>query len=138
MSTIDISGQQPVLVADHGRSAADAYLGQLPERDLFLAVGDRDQDPAKCAQVAAEVTHVADIDRVAFAALDGGGHVFAADGALHHLLCLVNAQAVAGQLLPVPVDVEEISAAGTFGKDVAGPLDRLQERLRPGRRYPRW
>ncbi len=106
---------------------------ELGKRDLSLPAGYRHQDPAQRAQVGPEIAHVADIHRVALAALDRGGHIFAADGLGHRILGLVHAQPVAGQFVPVPLEVEKIAARRALRKDAARALDRRQHRfdLRP-------
>ena len=98
----------------------------------FWPPGHRDQHPPQGPQIASEIALIADIHRIPFPAFHRGGHVFPADGPLNHALGLFHAQAVPGQGLPVPFEIQKVAAAGAFGKDAAGPLDRGQDRLDPG------
>ncbi len=90
------------------------------------------QHAAELGQVLAELAGIADVDRVAFSALDRGGNDLAPHGGLDHHLGLLDRQAVAGEVLPLEREVQEITAGSPFGKDAAraghGAEDRLQAR----------
>jgi hypothetical protein len=77
----------------------------------------------------AVVAQVAHVHRVALSAFHGGGHVLPADGVHHHHLRVVHAQAVAGKLVAAQVEVEEVAAGHTLGKDAARARHRGQHVL---------
>ena len=78
---VHVAGEHPVFVAEHGRAGDELDVGQFGQRDL--RAGHRGhQHAAELGQVFAEVAGVADVDRVALAALDRRGDDFAAHGRL--------------------------------------------------------
>ena len=65
---VHVAGEHSVLVAEHGRAGDELDVGQFRQRDL--RAGHRGhQHAAELRQVFAEVAGVADVDRVALAAL---------------------------------------------------------------------
>jgi hypothetical protein len=99
---------------------------------IRTVAGNGDQHPPQGPQVAPEVALVPHVHRVALPAFHRGRHVVAADGILHHGLGLLHAEAVAGQLLPVPVHIQKIAAGGPLSEHGPGPLDGRQKGFDPG------
>src|SRR5581483_8420720 len=66
----DVADEAPALVADRRRRGRERDLGELAERHLD-AVGSGDEHVAERVEIAPPVAAVADVDRVALAALDG-------------------------------------------------------------------
>src|SRR5207245_2071698 len=62
---------------------------------------------------------VADVDRIALAALDGSAGVIAADGVHNDHLRVIHAQAVARELVALEVEIQEVAAAHALGEYVA-------------------
>ena len=116
---VDVAGQEAVLVADHRRPADQLDVGELGQRHLRPR-GGLHQDPSQTVQVVAELARVAHVDRVALAALDGGGHVLAADGRHDHRLHVVDGEPVAGELVAPGLEVDEVAAGHALGEDAAG------------------
>ena len=93
----------------------DFDLGQLAERNLRAGRRGHD-DFAQGAEVLAEIAVVAQVDRVAFQALDGGGQRHAAQGHLEHVLHVADGQAVAGDGVAVDVEFDVVAAHDALGK----------------------
>ena len=107
----DVGRQQRVLGADARRAARDHHLGHLPQRH-HRAAHDRHQHLAlDLLGVGAQLARVAHRHAEALAALDGGGHHFAAERGANHIQQLAHRQAITRQLLAVGLDVE-IAATG--------------------------
>src|SRR5450755_3840274 len=76
---VHVAVQHAVLVSQHGGAAHNFDVGQLGERYLGPAVHGWHQDAAQIAGIAAVIPQVAYVDGIAFAALNSGGDVLAAD-----------------------------------------------------------
>ena len=74
-----------ILGLDGGRPLADAELDELSERNI-CAARCRHEHPLQGRQVVAKFAAVADVDGVAFQALDGLGDVLAPDGSFDDVL----------------------------------------------------
>ena len=123
---VDVACREPVVVADHPGSAADRDFGKLVECDLPLIGTHRNQDPAHRVDIGAVIGIVANVDREALAALDRRGDVLAAHRRGEDILRLTHADAVAGEFLAIPVDIEEVAAGGALGVDAARAADGLE------------
>jgi hypothetical protein len=130
---IDVAGEQAVLVAEHARTGDALDLGEAAEGDLQPSVAGGHEHAPHRLGVRPEVGQVAHADRVTFAALDRLGGELPPDRRRHHLLRLGDGEAVLGQLVAPPADVEEIASERALGEDPAGPLDRPQDGLGLGR-----
>ncbi len=126
---VDVAGQQAVLVADHGRALDQLDLGDLGHGDLALAARQGQEHAPERVEVLAKVAGVAHVHAVALAALDGGGLVVAAHRGHHHHVGVVDGQAVAGQLVAVEHEVEEVAAGHALGEHAAGLRQLLNRRL---------
>src|ERR1019366_1539058 len=126
---VHVTVQHAVLVAQHRGTTHNLDLGQLRERYLGLAVHGRHQDAPQFVWIAAVIPHVAHVDGIALAALDGSGDVLPANGAHDYVLSVVNAQAVARQLVAIPLEIEEVTATGTLREDTSRALYLWQQSL---------
>ena len=107
--------------AEHRGPAHELHVGHLAYRHLHSAIHRRDDDAAEAIDVAAVVAEVADVDGVALASLDRGRHGVAADRRHDDHLGIVDREAVAGEFVTLPLEVDEVAAGGPFGERTAVP-----------------
>ena len=126
---VDVAGQEPVLVADHGRALGELHLRDLLHRDLAAARQRQEHAPQR-RQIVAVVAGVADVDAVALAPLDGRALLVAADRRHHHRVGGVDGETIPGELIALQHEVEEVAARHALGVGAAGPRHLLKRRLR--------
>jgi len=115
----DVRDEEVVFALDFLRTADVFDTGQLCQGDL-LAARPGHEDSLHGLDAVASLTGVADTDGVAFAAFDGGGGADAAQGDLDDILHIADADAVAGDLLAVDVDLQVRLADDAIGYDRIG------------------
>src|SRR4030067_353751 len=99
------------------------------EGNLPLPAGRGDQDTVYGSDVRPEVAQVPDVDRVPLPPFEDRGDRVPPDGVLHPPLGLVDGEAIPGQGLPVPFDVEEEAVPGALREDASRTLYRREDRL---------
>src|SRR5713101_5689760 len=75
---VNVAGERPILIANHGWPTGERNLGHLCDRNL-RASRSSNQDPSQLLDVIAKIAVVADIDWISLAAFDVFGDHFAAD-----------------------------------------------------------
>src|SRR5258708_474579 len=119
---IDVAGDLPVLVADHRRTLAQVDARDFAERNL-RASRRHQQDSTKRVQVAAIVREIADVDRIALAAFDGGRDIFAAHARADRALNVADSQAVPRGDCAVHVHVDVEPLRHTLGENPSRTRD---------------
>ena len=122
---VDVAGEPAVLVADHRGPFEEPDVGELRERDLRPR-HRRNERAGELVGVVAELPRVADVDRVALAPLDRRRDVLAADRRHDDFLDFPDRQAVAGDLPPLQVEVDEVAAGDALAVDAARSRDVLR------------
>ncbi|MEA3221166.1 MAG: hypothetical protein OZX49_02285 [Immundisolibacter sp.] len=117
-----------VLAPEHGRSVADVDVSDHPQGDLAAGRGDEGQF-AQALHGAPPGARVAQVDRVARAAVDDLADGLAADQAGHHRLHVGDVQTVAGSGGTVDVDVHIAPAGEALGQRGAHARHRLGDAL---------
>src|ERR1019366_6213383 len=117
-----------VLITDHRRTLHQLDRGELTERNLSAA-HRRHQRAGKVVDVIAQLTRVADVDRIALPSFDRRRDVIAADGGHDHFLHFADRQSMPRDLLAFEVEIDEVATCHTLTEDAAGSGDLLQDAL---------
>ena len=107
-----------------------ADVRDLRKRDL-RSRRRRHQDLAQPFDVVAQFAGITDIDGITGAAFDRGGDVLSADGRHDDVLRIRDGQAVARQLVPAQVKIDEIASGHPLGEHRAGARHIPQQRFEP-------
>ena len=125
---VDISTEPAIFIADHAGAGLERDVRNLPQWDL--GPGRRvDQHSLQRVDVAAEVTQVADIDRVPFAALDRSGYRLTANRRHQNVIGIIYGQSIPCQLIAFEVEVQKISACRPLSKHAGCTGDVFQRHL---------
>src|SRR5437867_5818497 len=123
---VDVSGEFAILVTDHGWSLRQTDRGELAERNLGTT-HRRHQHSRQLVRLVAQFSRIANVDRVALPALDGGGNVLAADRRHDYTLDVVDGQAVARDFRTIQIKVDEVTSRNAFAIDAARSRNPLND-----------
>ena len=114
---IHVAREHSVLIANHGRARHFADVCHLRQRYLSSAIGRGNQHAFQRIHIRAEIALITDIDRIPLAPVDHGCDIVAAERIFDSRLSLLHGEAVAGQLLALPLHIEKKTTARAFSKD---------------------
>ena len=86
---VDVAGELAVLVANHRRAFDDPQCGELSKRNLRAIRRGYEYTP-ELVDLIAQLTRIANVDRISLAAFDRGGDVLAADRRHDRLLHVID------------------------------------------------
>src|SRR5437763_768809 len=78
-----------------------------------------DEDSLERVEVFTKITRIPDINRVAFAAFDGGRDRFAPDGGFNNIVYIAHGETVTSGFDALDVEIEKIAASGALGENAA-------------------
>ncbi len=122
---VNVSREQPVLIADHSRPVGDTDLRQVAQGQLALAAG-RHRDAAERRKIAAKIAQVADVYLIALRPEHDRADIVPADRVFDHSLRVFDADAIARQLFAVPFQIQKVAFGRALRQDGARALGRLQ------------
>ena len=125
---VDVAGELAVLVANHRWAFDDPQCGELPERNLRAIRRGYEYTP-ELVDLIAQLTRIANVDRISLAAFDRGGDVLAADRGHDRLLHVIDGEAIAGDRRAVNVEIDEVAARDALAVDAARAGDAADDLL---------
>ena len=123
---VDPARKARVLAAQHRRTLVDRDSGDVLQQQLGALVG-HERQLAQTLQGIADLARVADIDRIALAALDHLADVVAADGGRDDGLNVGDRETEASRSGAIDLDVDVAAAGQSLGqrrRDAGNALDR--------------
>ena len=113
---VNVAGELPVFVSDHGRSAREKDFGYFRNGNLS-ARGCPDQNTLQVLNVVPKVSVVTDVDRVALSAFDVFGDHCAADPGGDGLLNVRNRKSIASRFSPIHFDIQVKALPNALGEN---------------------
>ena len=101
-------------------------MRKLGERDLF-AVWRADEDALERFHILSQITRVSNINRIAFTAFHGPGHILPANSGFNDILHVSNGEAITGSGGAVHVDIDIVPSRDPFGVGTPGALKCLKQ-----------